>query len=128
MKREESVEGVDRRGERQAWYDSRAMKFAFLKFPFVLLLFFVSGAFGAEIGVRGKLFTVDGRSVFLLGCSYYSGIGAGEERLKNDLQELRNCGFNWIRVWGTWSAYGNDVSAVDGKSGKLRAEEFARLK
>jgi hypothetical protein len=88
----------------------------------------VGSAWGAEIGVREKSFTVDGRSVFLLGCSYYGGIGASDEVLKDDLNELRNCGFNWIRVWATWGAYGKDVSAVDGKSGKARAEQFARLK
>jgi hypothetical protein len=87
-----------------------------------------TSASGAEIGVKGKMFTVDARSGFLLGCSYYAGIGASDEVLRNDLQELRNCGFNWIRVWATWGAYGKDVSAVDGRSGKLRAEQFARLK
>jgi len=83
---------------------------------------------GTEIGVKGKSFEMDGKPVFLLGCSYYGGIGAGEEVLKNDLEELRKCGFNWIRVWATWEAYGKNVSAVDGKSGKARAEQFARLK
>ena len=106
------------------------MRFAICKLQFAIwgMALVTSCAMGAEIGVRGKMFTVDGRSVFLLGCSYYAGIGASDEVLKNDLDELRNCGFNWIRVWATWGAYGKDVSAVDGKSGKLRAEQFARLK
>jgi hypothetical protein len=106
------------------------MKFAIFDWRFAIwgMALLTSCAMGAEIGVRGKTFTIDGGSVFLLGCSYYGGIGASDEVLKNDLHELRNCGFNWVRVWATWSAYGKDVSAVDGKSGKLRAEQFARLK
>lgn len=104
------------------------MKFSIFDFRFSIVLLLASCAGAAEIGVRGKSFEIDRRQVFLLGCSYYAGIGASDEVLKTDLQELRNCGFNWIRVWATWGAYGKDVSAVDGKSGKLRAEQFARLK
>jgi hypothetical protein len=82
----------------------------------------------AEIEVSGKMIAVDRRPVFLLGCSYYGGVGASEDVYKKDLGELRNCGFNWIRVWATWAAYGKDVSVVDGKTGEVRAEYFERLK
>src|SRR3954451_6183635 len=95
---------------------------------FAILLLLSSCAMGAEVEVRGSMFGIDGRPVFLLGCSYYAGVGARPEVYQKDLGELRNCGFNWIRVWATWAGYGNDVSVVDGKSGAVRAEYFDRLR
>src|SRR4051794_35543872 len=92
----------------------------------LLMLMPWGGAAGVE--VRGKMLGIDGRPVFLLGCSYYAGVGASEDVYKRDLGELRNCGFNWIRVWATWAAYGKDVSVFDGKSGAVRPEYFDRLK
>ena len=32
-----------------------------------------------ELGIQGGGFTLDGKPTFLLGCSYYAGIGASEE-------------------------------------------------
>lgn len=70
-------------------------------------------ALATELGIRGSQFTIDGKPAFLLGCSYYAGLGASPQALEKDLEGLRGSGFNWIRVWATWAAYGQDVSAVD---------------
>jgi hypothetical protein len=78
------------------------------------------------LGVRGTRFTLDDEPRFLLGISYYAGLGAGEALLRRDLDEIRRLGFNWIRVWVTWAAFGNDVSVVD-VEGKPREEYLARL-
>ena len=67
----------------------------------------------AELGVIGSSFTLNGRPTFLLGASYYGALGASEEFISRDLDDLRRHGFNWIRVWATWAAFTNDVSAVD---------------
>ena len=68
----------------------------------------------AVLGRQGDRFTINGKETFLLGISYYAGLGAPEAILRTDLERMRNHGFNWIRVWATWAAFGNDVSAVDG--------------
>lgn len=66
-----------------------------------------------ELGIQGSQFTLNGKPTFLLGCSYYGALGASEEAIRQDLDEMQRYGFNWIRVWATWAAFGNDVSAVD---------------
>jgi hypothetical protein len=86
-----------------------------------------SVAGGVEVATDGTRFTLDGKPTFLLGCSYYAGLGASDETLRRDLDELRRHGFNWIRVWATWSGFDHDVSAVDG-DGNPRAEYVERLK
>jgi len=68
-----------------------------------------------KIGVRGSRFTLNGELRFLLGISYYGALGASEDFIIRDLYEMRRYGFNWLRVWATWSAFGRDVSAVDEK-------------
>jgi hypothetical protein len=65
------------------------------------------------LGIRGDRFTIDGKATFLLGISYYAGLGAPEAILREDLDRMQKYGFNWIRVWATWGAFGGDVSAVD---------------
>ncbi len=72
-------------------------------------------------------FIVDGKPTFLLGASYYGALGASDEFVDKDLQELREKGFNWIRVWATWSAFDNNVSAVD-KDGNAREPYLMNLK
>ena len=66
----------------------------------------------ARLGIAGARFTVDSKPTFLLGISYYAGLGADEATLKADLDDIEKHGFNWIRVWATWAAFDNDVSAV----------------
>ena len=67
------------------------------------------------LGIDGSRFTLNGKPVFLLGFSYYGGLGASEESIQRDLDDFQKRGFNWFRLWATWSAYGQDVSALDSK-------------
>lgn len=75
---------------------------------------------------QGK-FTINGKPTFLLGCSYYGALGASDATWKADLDDLQNHGINWIRVWVTWRAFGDDVSALDGATGKPREKYLRRL-
>jgi hypothetical protein len=85
------------------------------------------GAAGETVlEIDGSRFTVNGKAKFLLGCSYYGGLGAPEDFVRADLEDLRRQGFNWIRVWATWNAFGQDVSAVDSQ-GNARDPYFAKL-
>jgi len=76
---------------------------------------------------QNEQFLLDRKPTFLLGASYYGGLGASDEFVDVDLDELKKRGFNWIRVWATWSAFGNNVSAVD-SNGKAREPYLSRLK
>jgi hypothetical protein len=93
----------------------------------VVLVVAVTSAAATELGVAGSRFTVDGQPTFLLGTSYYGALGAANEFVLQDLDSMQKSGFNWIRVWATWSAFDNDVSAVDG-SGRARQPYLAKLK
>lgn len=76
----------------------------------------------------GRSFTIDGKPTFLLGISYYSGASVGDARaMRQDLNEIRAAGFNWIRVWATWNGYGLDASAVRG-DGSIREPYMRRLR
>lgn len=66
------------------------------------------------MGVNDTQFTLDGKPTFLLGISYYGGLGAPDETITADFDDLAARGINWIRVWATWASGGSDVSAVDG--------------
>ena len=79
-----------------------------------------------ELGVSGGRFTVNGKPTFLLGVSYYGALGASDEVIRRDLDDMRRDGFNWIRVWATWAAFDNDVSAV-GPDGSPRDAQLDRL-
>jgi hypothetical protein len=46
--------------------------------------------------------------------------------VRRDLDDLRRHGFNWLRVWATWGAFGRDVSAVDAE-GRPREPFLKRL-
>mgnify|MGYP000026493433 CR=1 FL=1 len=81
---------------------------------------------GVELGIAGSAFTLDGRPSFLLGASYYGALGAPEDFIRRDLDDLQRHGFNWIRVWATWSAFTNDVSAVDAE-GRAREPYLSKL-
>jgi hypothetical protein len=65
------------------------------------------------LGIQGPRFTLNGQPTFLLGISYFGGLGAPEEFVRRDLEDIQHHGFNWLRLWATWSAFGRDVSAVD---------------
>ncbi|HWB08916.1 MAG TPA: hypothetical protein VG826_06820 [Pirellulales bacterium] len=72
------------------------------------------------LGIDGPRFTLNGRPEFLLGASYYGGLGARDDTRQVDFDKLPQCGFNWIRVWATWAAFGQDVSAVEPTTGEPR--------
>jgi hypothetical protein len=80
-----------------------------------------------RLGVEGNRFTINGKSTFLLGVSYYGGLGAAEQFVKADLDDLRKHGFNWIRVWANWSAFGHDTAAVDPQGG-ANQKQLQKLK
>ena len=83
--------------------------------------------FMITLDIHDTSFVVNGNPTFLLGASYYGGLGASDDSVKSDLCELKNYGFNWVRVWATWSAFGNNVSAIDAE-GKAREPYLSRLK
>jgi hypothetical protein len=88
-----------------------------------------SPACGVEptrLGIQGTCFAINGKPAFLLGVSYYGALGAPEEFMQKDLAQLRRRGFNWIRVWATWAAFGHDVSAVDAE-GRARLRFLKKL-
>lgn len=85
----------------------------------------VAGA--TRLGLRDSRFTVNGQPTFLYGLSYYGALGASEEFLRRDLDDLQRFGFNWIRVWATWAAFSNDVAAV-APDGAPREPFLGRLK
>lgn len=66
-----------------------------------------------DLGIAGTRFTINGIPTFLLGISYYAGLGAPQEYILADLDKIKSYSFNWIRVWATWAAFNNDVSAVN---------------
>jgi hypothetical protein len=80
-----------------------------------------------ELGTRDSRFTLNGKPTFLLGISYYGALGAPEDFISRDLDDMQRHGFNWIRVFATWTFFGNDVSAVD-EEGKAREPFLGRLK
>lgn len=82
---------------------------------------------GTVLGIDGSRFTVNGEPVFLLGFSYYGGLGAPEEFVRKDLADLHARGFNWLRAWATWAAFGEDISAVTAE-GRPREPYLGRLK
>lgn len=79
------------------------------------------------LGITGARFTLNGRPAFLYGISYYGGLGAPTNLVSRDLEDLQRSGFNWLRVWATWSGFSNDVAAVDAL-GNGREPYLTRLK
>ena len=106
---------------------------------YVLLLWLATGYSNAQdsgarpgrtqtvLGIQGSRFTLNGRPVFLLGISYYGALGAPEEFIRRDLDDVQAHGFNWLRVWPTWAPFDKDVSAVD-THGQAREPYLGKLK
>ena len=67
------------------------------------------------LGLRDAYFTLNGKPIFLYGISYYGALGAPEDFIRRDLDDLQRLGFNWIRVWANWRAFDADAAAVDGE-------------
>ncbi len=98
-------------------------------FPLALawLAGFAMPAAATELGIEGAKFTIDGKPTFLLGISYYGALGASPETIQRDLDDMQRLGFNWIRVWATWSGFGSNVSAIDAE-GNPREPYLGALK
>ncbi|MHB8956003.1 MAG: cellulase family glycosylhydrolase [Pirellulaceae bacterium] len=79
-----------------------------------------------RLGIKEAGFTLNDQPAFLLGISYYGALGAGDETIQQDLDEMQRRGFNWIRVWATWGAFDNEVSAVDAE-GHAREPYLSKL-
>jgi hypothetical protein len=79
------------------------------------------------LGIQGTRFTVNGTPTFLLGISYYGGLGAPEQFIRRDLDDMKRHGFNWLRLWATWDAFDHDISAVD-ERGNAREPSMGKLK
>jgi hypothetical protein len=84
-------------------------------------------ASAVELGIDGRHFTLDGKPTFLLGTSAYAALGEEPARVERDLDTLAARGHRWVRVWATWAAFDNDVSAVDA-DGHPREPYLQRLK
>jgi CubicO group peptidase (beta-lactamase class C family) len=82
---------------------------------------------GPSLGISGPRFTINNRETFLFGLSYYGALGARKEFREADLDDALRHGFNWIRIWANWRAFGADAAAVDG-DGNVIQEGMARLK
>lgn len=93
---------------------------------FCIGILFCTFAETTTLGISGRNFTLNGKPTFLLGISYYGGLGASRELIRQDLDDMKKFGFNWLRVWATWDAFENDVSAVD-KEGNPREPYFRKL-
>jgi hypothetical protein len=92
-----------------------------------LLCLLEGPAVALTLGIDGTSFTLDGKKQFLLGASYYGALGAPAQFVDSDLDDLKRLGFNWIRVWATWNAFENDVSAVS-TDGSAREPYLSRLR
>ncbi len=78
------------------------------------------------IEASGERFCLNGRAAFLLGASYYAGLGASEDFIEDDLTDLKRAGVNWIRVRATWGAFEHNVSAFD-EDGDERSPYWEKL-
>jgi len=78
------------------------------------------------IDPTGERFLINGRPTFLLGVSYYGALGAPPESIAEDLADIHASNFNFIRVWATWAAFDNNVSAVE-PDGDERQPYLSRL-
>jgi hypothetical protein len=72
-----------------------------------------ASARSAVLGIECARFLVNSKPTFLVGISYYGGLGASPKTLKRDLDAMKMHGFNWLRVWATWSYQNDNISAVD---------------
>ncbi|MBN2138665.1 MAG: DUF4038 domain-containing protein [Sedimentisphaerales bacterium] len=79
------------------------------------------------LGIDNGKFTIDGKQTFLFGISYYGALGSEPRFIMSDLDDMESLGINFIRVWATWGAFENDVSAVDAE-GNAREPYISRLK
>lgn len=65
------------------------------------------------LGIADGRFTINGLPTFLLGFSYFAGLGASDASVRKDLDAFQRRHFNWLRVFGTWNAAGTNFSIVN---------------
>ncbi|MHC4112980.1 MAG: glycoside hydrolase family protein [Planctomycetota bacterium] len=92
----------------------------------ILIVSAVASA-GTKLGIKGKQFTINGKPTFLSGISFYGALGASKDFIRRDLDDMQKYGFNWFRLWATWGAFDNEVSAVD-RQGNPREPYLSKLK
>jgi len=99
-----------------------------MKRSILLLSILTAGAAIAntELGTDGRQLTINGKPTFLVGISYYGALGAPKDFIQRDLDDMQKYGFNWFRVWATWGAFDNEISAVD-REGRPREPYLAKL-
>ena len=99
-----------------------------MKRSILLLSILTAGAAIAntELGTDGRQLTINGKPTFLVGISYYGALGASRDFIQRDLDDMQKYGFNWFRVWATWGAFDNEISAVD-REGRPREPYLAKL-
>lgn len=90
------------------------------------------GGLGSNFGLSNPTLTlcsdafcINGQKTFLVGMSYYGGLGASDAALQRDLNDMERYGFNWLRVWAQWDVNGN-VSALS-PSGAQQEPYFSQL-
>ncbi|MCO5053764.1 MAG: serine hydrolase [Verrucomicrobiae bacterium] len=74
-----------------------------------------------RLGLRGERFTINDQPRFLYGISFYGALAAPENNLRADLDDMQRLGFNWLRVWANWQAFGAAASAVDDQGQPIAA-------
>lgn len=79
------------------------------------------------LGIERTHFTINGQPRFLLGFSYYAGLGASKDFIREDLDDMKRHGFNWLRVWATWDGFNHNISVVDAE-GRPREPFLEKLK
>lgn len=82
-----------------------------------------------ELSIQNARFVVRGQKQFLLGISYFDGLSAPPDIQLADFTELRNKGFNAIRVWGTWYREEQPrLVPLFRRSGSINPEGLLRLR
>jgi hypothetical protein len=79
------------------------------------------------LGIDGTRFTVNGQATFLLGISDFGALGAPEDFVRQDLDDLKRHGFNYLRVWATCGLFDQQISAVTDE-GRPREPFLRKLK
>ncbi|MGC9318649.1 MAG: hypothetical protein ACP5KN_11530 [Armatimonadota bacterium] len=70
-----------------------------------------------ELSIDGTRFLLDGQPAFLTGISYYAGLARTPELMARDLDDLRELGVNWLRVWATWDRHQTQPALDEGGAG-----------
>jgi len=111
-----------RRRPRKIWFSMTRP----LRTLLILIICVFPQSRATELGVDSVRFTIDGKPTFLLGISYYGALGAREQFIGEDFDDMQREGFNWIRVWAAWAAFTNNISAIE-TNGAPREPFLGRL-